>query len=173
MGSVVFITSVAVAAFDVPAKQVGFWLIPMVICSSASSMIFGRLLNRLGARPVMIRGFAVLTAGAALLGVGAANIWLYLLSTLLVGAGVGTVVGGTLRTVVLDEVQPHERAIAQGLVNVGIAVGNLLVVAILGSLADSAGGGLAGLGAAYLAAAGVTAAMVLVSLGLRPGARAR
>ncbi|MBX0329587.1 MFS transporter [Oscillochloris sp. ZM17-4] len=168
MGSVIFIASVAVAAFDTPAQQAGFLLIPMVICSSAASMGFGRLLNQLGARSVMLIGFSILAAGAAMIGLAAAQFWLYMLATLLIGTGVGVVVGGTLRTVVLDEVQPHERGVAQGLVNIGIAVGNLLVVAVLGALADSAGGGLAGLGTAYLAAAGVMVLMMLASFGLRP-----
>ncbi|NNJ12296.1 MFS transporter [Chloroflexales bacterium ZM16-3] len=168
MGSVIFIASVAVAAFNTPAQQAGFLLIPMVIFSSAASMGFGRLLNQLGARAVMLIGFSILTAGAALLGLAAAQFWLYMVATLLIGAGVGVVVGGTLRTVVLDEVQPHERGVAQGLVNIGIAVGNLLVVAVLGALADSAGGGLRGLEVAYLVAAGVMVLMMLVSLGLRP-----
>ncbi|WP_129629361.1 MFS transporter [Candidatus Oscillochloris fontis] len=167
MGSVVFITSVAVAAFNTPAAQVGFWLIPMVICSSAASMIYGRMINRLGARMVMFQGFIILTAGMLILGLGASNFWLYMLATLLIGAGVGTVVGGTLRTVVLEEVQAHERGIAQGLVNMGIAVGNLLVVAVLGAIADSGGGGLQGLSLAYLVAAGVSGVMIVISLALR------
>ncbi|MEI8306893.1 MAG: MFS transporter [Chloroflexales bacterium] len=168
MGSVMFISSVAVAAFNTHPKQAGLLLIPLVICSSAASMGFGRVQNRLGARAVMLWGFGTLVAGSALLGLAAAQFWLYMLSTLLIGAGVGIVVGGTLRTVVLDEVQTHERAVAQGLVNIGIAMGNLLVVAILSALADRAGGGLSGLSVAYLAAAGVMVGMMLISLGLRP-----
>jgi MFS family permease len=167
MGSIVFITSIPVIAFHIPSAQAGFWLIPMVICSSGASMLFGRMLNQLGARKVMFMGFSILTAGMILLGLGGANFWLYLLSTLLIGAGVGTAVGGTLRTIVLDEVQAHERAIAQGLVNVGIAVGNLLVVATLGVLADRAGGGLDGLRMAYLAASVITGVMIAISLALR------
>jgi MFS family permease len=84
-----------------------------------------------------------------------------------VGLGVGIVVGGTLRTIVLDEVAPEERGAAQGLVNIGISVGNLLVVAALGALADAGGGGLAGLSLAYLCAAAVMGAMLLLCLGLR------
>jgi MFS family permease len=168
MGSVIFIASVAVAAFNTPSQQAGFLLLPLVVCSSAASMGFGRLLNQLGARAVMLSGFGTLMLGSALIGLAAAQFWLYMLATLLIGTGVGIVVGGTLRTIVLDEVGPAERGVAQGLVNIGIAVGNLLVVAVLGALADRVGGGLPGLSAAYLAAAGVMVVMMLVSLGLRP-----
>jgi MFS family permease len=167
MGSVIFIASVAVVALEIPAQQAGFLLIPLVLASSATSVIFGRLLNRLGARTVLLWGFGLLSAGSLLIGTEATNFWLYMLATLLIGAGVGIVVGGTLRTIVLDEVEPHERGAAQGLVNIGIAVGNLLVVAILSALADSFGGGLQGLSVAYLTAGSLAATMMLFTLGLR------
>jgi MFS family permease len=168
MGSVMFISSVAVAAFNTPAQQAGLLLIPLVLCSSGAAMGFGQLLNRMGARVVMLCGFGALAAGTALLGLLGAQFWIFMLATMLIGTGVGIVVGGTLRTVVLDAVQADERGAAQGLVNICIAVGNLLVVAVLSALADRAGGGLSGLSVAYLAAAGVMATMMAVSLGLRP-----
>ena len=76
-------------------------------------------------------------------------------------------VGGTLRAIVRDEVPVADRGAAQGLVNIGISVGSLLVVATLGALADMLGGGVAGLSQAYLACAGVMGGMALLVLGLR------
>lgn len=168
MGSVIFISSVAVAAFNTPARKAGLLLIPLVLCSSGASMGFGRIQNRLGARAVMLWGFGTLAVGSALIGLVAAQFWFYMLATLFVGAGVGIVVGGTLRTVVLDEVDQLQRSAAQALVNIGIAIGNLLVVAVLSALADHEGGGLHGLSVAYLAATGVMLAMMVLSLRLRP-----
>jgi MFS family permease len=168
MGSVIFISSVAVAAFDTPSQKAGLLLLPLVLCSAAASAIFGRLQNRMGARTVMLWGFGTLLVGMALIALGAAGFALFMIATLFIGAGVGIVVGGTLRTVVLDEVSAKERSAAQALVNIGIAVGNLMVVAVLSVLADRAGGGLAGLQVAYGAAAGVMLTMLGVSLRLRP-----
>lgn len=162
MGSVIFISSVAVAAFSTPPDQAGFLLLPLVLASSAGSVGFGRLLNRLGARNVLLWGFGTLAAGAALLGVPAPPLWLFLLATVLFGLGVGIVVGGTLRTIVLDEAPPAVRGAAQGLINIGISVGNLLAVAALGAVADRAG-----LYAAYLACAAVTLVMIALTLGIR------
>lgn len=162
MGSVIFISSVAVAAFSTPPDQAGFLLLPLVLASSAGSVGFGRLLNRLGARNVLLWGFGTLAAGAALLGVTAPPLWLFLLATVLFGLGVGIVVGGTLRTIVLDEAPPAVRGAAQGLINIGISVGNLLAVAALGAVADRAG-----LYAAYLACAAVTLVMIALTLGIR------
>jgi MFS family permease len=86
---------------------------------------------------------------------------------MLIGLGVGIVVGGALRTIVLNEVSAEQRGAAQGLVNVGTSVGSLLVVASLGALADAMGGGMAGLAAAYLVCAAVMVVMLLLCLGLK------
>ena len=166
MGSVIFITSVAVAAFDTEPRKAGLMLLPLVLCSAVASAGFGRVLNRLGARTVMLSGFAALTIGSGLIGVAAQHYWVFMLASLFIGTGVGIVVGGTLRTVVLDEVSADQRSAAQALVNIMIAIGNLLVVATLSALADYAGGGLAGLGAAYLAATAVMVLMMGLSLAL-------
>jgi hypothetical protein len=70
--------------------------------------------------------------------------------------------------VVLDEVDAKQRTAAQALVNIGIAIGNLMVVAVLSALADRAGGGLVGLKSAYLAATIVMLVMMAISLRLQP-----
>ncbi|MFQ3661552.1 MAG: MFS transporter [Chloroflexaceae bacterium] len=168
MGSVIFVSSVAVAALGFAPERAGLLLMPMVAVSSVGSVVFGRLLNRLGSRRVLIIGFSNVALGSALLSLAGAGLWMFLIASALIGHGVGIVVGGTLRTIVLNEVAPQQRGAAQGLVNVGIAVGNLLVVALLGFVADVFGSGMAGLGAAYLTSAVVTGAMTLLSFGLRP-----
>jgi MFS family permease len=170
MGSVIFISSVAVAAFDTPSQKAGLLLLPLVLCSAVASAGFGRVLNRLGPRVVMLAGFATLAIGSGLIGIGASSFVVFMLASLFIGTGVGIVVGGTLRTVVLDEVSASQRSAAQALVNIMIAIGNLLVVAVLSALADNAGGGLHGLQVAYLAATGVMTGMLLLSLRLAPRA---
>lgn len=169
MSSVIFIASVAVAGLGIAPNQAGLLLIPLVIASSAGSVIFGRLLNSLGSRMVLLIGFGTLAIGAALLALTRPELglWLFLPATMLIGLGVGIVVGGALRTIVLNEVTAEQRGAAQGLVNVGTSVGSLLVVASLGALADAAGGGMAGLSVAYLACAAVMVVMLLLCFGLK------
>ena len=166
MGSVIFITSVAVEAFKTPSTKAGLLLLPLVLCSAVASAGFGRGLNALGPRVVMLAGFACLTIGSGLIGIGAAHFAVFMIASLFIGTGVGIVVGGTLRTVVLNEVSASQRSAAQALVNIMIAVGNLLVVAVLSALADLAGGGLHGLRVAYLTATAVMAGMLVLSMRL-------
>jgi predicted MFS family arabinose efflux permease len=167
MGSVIFISSVAVAAFGTAPSKAGLLLLPLVLCSSVASALFGRWQNTLGPRRVMLSGFGTLAIGSVLIAMAAQIFWVFIVATLFIGAGVGIVVGGTLRTVVLDEVDAKQRTSAQALVNIGIAIGNLMVVAVLSALADRAGGGLVGLKSAYLAATGVMLAMMATSVRLR------
>jgi MFS family permease len=171
MGSVIFISSVAVEAFGTPSTRAGLLLLPLVLCSAVASAGFGRVLNTLGPRVVMVSGFAALAVGSGLIGVGASNFVVFMLASLCIGTGVGIVVGGTLRTVVLDAVSAAQRSAAQALVNIMISIGNLLVVAVLSALADLAGGGLRGLSVAYLAATAVMVGMLVLSLRLPPRAR--
>lgn len=168
MGSVIFITSIAVAAFNTPSKKAGLLLLPLVVCSAVASAGFGRIQHTVGARAVMLWGFGTLGIGSGLIGFFAAHFWMYMVATLFIGTGVGIVVGGTLRTLVLNEVTVRERSAAQALVNIGIAIGNLMVVAVLSFLADQAGGGLAGLSVAYRAATAVMLVMMVISLRLQP-----
>ncbi|MDP3236819.1 MAG: MFS transporter [Myxococcales bacterium] len=167
MGSIIFISSIAVEAFGVTPQRAGLLLLPLVLASAGGSMGFGRVQHRLGARSVLFWGFGTLFAGAALLGTVGAHVAGFLVATVLIGLGVGIVVGGALRTLVLDEVEPARRSAAQALVNIFIAIGNLLVVAVLSFLADASGGGLAGLSRAYLVAAAVMLVMIGLCFGLR------
>ena len=168
MGSVIFVASVGVAALGVSSQRAGLLLLPLVLASSVASVGFGRVQHRLGGRRVLGTGFALLAAGSALVTLLAAQPWRFVLATALIGAGVGVVVGGTLRTIVLDEVDARQRGAASALVNIGIAVGNVLVVATLSALADRAGGGMAGLRIAYGSATLVHLAMLATSRRLRP-----
>ncbi len=169
MGSVVFISSVAVHGLAVDPKQAGLLLLPLVVVSAVGSMGFGRLLNSLGSRRVLLIGFGTLAVGSVMLTFTGPSLglWIFMPASMLIGLGVGIVVGGTLRTIVLNEVSPEQRATAQGLINVATSVGSLLVVAALSALADAEGGGMRGLSVAYLTAAVLMVVMFLLSLGLK------
>ncbi|MCA2979290.1 MAG: MFS transporter [Myxococcaceae bacterium] len=168
MGSIIFVSSLAVSAFGVTAERAGLLLIPLVLASAAGSMGFGRLQHRLGARAVLGTGFGALVLGAGLLGAVTESWASFFVATTLLGLGVGVVVGGTLRTMVLDEVGAAERGAAQALVNIFISIGNLLVVATLGAVAEGAGGGTPGLSRAYLVVAFVMLVMAGVAATIGP-----
>jgi len=161
MGSIIFITSVAVN-FGVPISQAGFFLLPLVFLASITSIIAGRLLPRIGGRLAMLSGYSQLTIGTGLLGLPAAPFWLFVLATLIMGSGLGIVVGGTLRALVLEEVAAGDRGVAQSVINISISIGTLIAVAVMASIADAFD-----LATAYLACTGAMGLMTIISLALR------
>lgn len=143
MGGIAFLASMATQGFGVSTPHAGFVLLPLVLFSMISSMGSGRLLNRLGARTLVVAGFAALTFGyvgtalAALLHFG--GLIAYLCFTAVVGLGVGILVGGALRSVALHEAPEDLRATAQGLINLFNGIGSLVATAAISGLADALG----------------------------------
>ncbi|HET9823565.1 MAG TPA: MFS transporter [Burkholderiaceae bacterium] len=162
MGSVIFLTSIATLAHGVTPARAGFVLLPMVLCSMLASTISGRQLHRLGPGPLLVAGFGCLALGYAASALAGGPLWVFLAATMPVGLGVGVVVGGALRSVAIDEAPPQVRGAAQGLINIFTSVGTLLAAAVVGAVADFAGGGADGFGHAYL---GVAACMLLMAWG--------
>jgi MFS family permease len=172
MGSVIFLTSIATHAYGVTTQNAGFVLLPLVVCSMLGSGGGGRLLNRLGARSMILMGFAMLSLGYGLSAITSQGLWLFLVASLPVGLGVGIVVGGALRSIAIDEAPVAVRAAAQGLINICTAVGTLVSAASISAVADLAGGGTEGFSKAYVLVAALMLAMLLVALGLRKKADA-
>jgi multidrug resistance protein len=167
MGSVIFVASIATVGFGVTANRVGFVLLPLVIASMVGSTGAGRLLNRIGARNLLVIGFGLLAAGYAAVSITGYGLTAFLAATVPVGLGIGVVVGGALRSIAIDEAPESMRTSAQGLINIFNAIGTLLAAAAVSAIADFKGGGTAGFGIAYLLVAVLMALALLLTLGLR------
>jgi MFS family permease len=142
-------------------------LLPLVLCSMVGSMAAGRLLNRLGARNMVIFGFALLTLGYLQSAVPETGFAAFLAASVLVGIGLGVVVSGALRTIAIDEAPPALRGTAQGLINIFNAVGTLLAVTCISAIADFDGGELTGFSHAYGALVVSMFVMLLMAFGLK------
>ena len=167
MGGIVFLTSIATLAYGVSVESAGLALLPLVLCSMVGSMAAGRLLNRLGARSMVIFGFALLTLGYLQSAVPQTGMTAFLIASVLIGIGVGVVVSGALRTIAMDEAPPAQRGTAQGLITILNAVGTLLAVTCISAMADFEGGELTGFSHAYLALALSMLVMLWVAFGLK------
>ncbi len=173
MGSVVFLTSIATLAYDVLPDHAGFVLLPLVVCSIVGSAGAGRLLNRMGARALILIGFALLAVGYGASAIMSYGLIGFLAASMPVGLGVGVVVGGALRSIAIDEAPPELRGTAQGLINICTSIGTLLSAAAIGAVADFSGGGTAGFGIAYLVVAALMVVMLGIALRLRKDGIAR
>ena len=169
MGGIVFLTTVATLAYGVSIERAGLALLPLVVCSMVGSMAAGRLLNRLGARLLMIFGFALLTLGYLQSAVPQTGYAAFMVASVLVGIGVGVVVSGALRSITIDEAPAALRGSAQGLINIFNAVGTLLAVTWISAIADFEGGGLKGFAIAYLVVGLSMLVMLVAAFGLKKG----
>lgn len=161
MGAVGFLASYATQAYGVEPRTAGFLLLPLVLASMAGAAGGGRAMHALGPKRLLLGGFGALAAGYAGMGFAAQGLWVFIVASLPVGLGVGIVVGGSLRSIAIDEAPASARTVAQGVINVATAVGTLTSASVVSAVADFAGGGAAGFAQAY---AGV-AAVMLVALG--------
>jgi MFS family permease len=167
MGGIVFLTSIATLAYGVSVEHAGLALMPLVLCSMVGSMAAGRLLNRLGARNMVIFGFGLLTLGYMQSAVPQTGFAAFVVASVLVGIGLGVVVSGALRTIAIDEAPPAQRGTAQGLINIFNAVGTLLAVTCISAIADFEGGELTGFSHAYLVLGLSMLVMLLMAFGLK------
>ena len=167
MGSIIFLTSMATLGFGVTSQRAGFVLLPLVISSMMGSAGSGRMLNRVGARGLLLAGFALLAVGYGASAITAYGLPFFLAASVPVGLGLGIVVGGALRSIAIDEAPVPLRATAQGLVNIFNATGTLTAAAAISAIADFSGGGASGFGMAYVVVAITMLAMLAVTLRLR------
>jgi EmrB/QacA subfamily drug resistance transporter len=165
--AVVFIPALVVAAFGVTSSTASFMLVPAVLAMGVGAPLSGRMLDRFGARMVVVLGTALLTAGMLLVSLLSINLVLFYLAAILVGLGLSSLLGASLRYIMLNEAPASDRAAAQGALTIFISVGQLLSGALVGAVAASRGGGVTGYQAAYLLVGIVALVLTLLSSGLK------
>ncbi|GIK72847.1 MAG: MFS transporter [Chloroflexota bacterium] len=168
--AVLFLPSLAVAAFAVSESQASFMLLPLVVALFIGSPVAGRLLDKIGSRMVIIGGTALLTAGMLLLWLLGVNLVAYYVAGVLVGLGLSSLLGAPIRYIMLNEVGVDDRAAAQAVATVFTSVGQLVGAASVGAVVASMGGGVSGYSAAYLTIGVVALLLTVLAFGLKPRA---
>jgi EmrB/QacA subfamily drug resistance transporter len=119
--------------------RAGLAFLPMTLCIVAGSTAASRLVGRLGAKPILIAGMALLTAGLfwftdiSVTGTYAGSM---LVPSLLTSLGIGLAfVPATISAVA--GVEPQEAGLASGLVNTARLFGGALGLAILAAIATA------------------------------------
>jgi EmrB/QacA subfamily drug resistance transporter len=166
-GVIVFLPSLAVAAYGVSVSTASYMTLPVVLAMAVGSPLAGRLLDKIGARVVVIAGTLLLTAGMLVLGLLGAQLWAFYVASTLIGLGLASLLGAPIRYIMLNEAPPEDRTAAQGAVTVFTGVGQLISGALVGAVAASGGGGISGYTLAYLVSGGVALLLLPLALGLR------
>jgi MFS family permease len=165
--AVVFVPALLVATFGVTESTASFMLVPVVLAMAVGSPVSGRLLDHSGSRVVVLLGTALMTVGMLLVGFLAASLALFYVSAVLFGLGLSILLGAALRYIMLNEAPASERASAQAVLTIFTSVGQLVGGALMGAVAASRGGGVAGYSASFLLLGVVMLLLTLASLGLK------
>lgn len=166
--SLVFMPLLAVAALrGVSPSQASYLLMPVVLAMAFGSPTAGRLLDKFGSKVVILSGSIILAVGMLLLALFPASMVMFILAGVFIGLGLSALLGAPVRYITLNEVDPSQRSVAQGVVAVFGSVGQLLGSALVGAVAASLGGGVKGYSAAFLMIAVLGVALVLVASGLK------
>ncbi len=165
--SLVFIPLLTIAAFKVSSSTSSFMLMPAVIAMALGSPGFGRMLDKKGAKPVIVFGISVMTAGFFLLGIFTESLVMFYVTTFLIGFGLSGMLGAPIRYILLSEVAEEHRSAAQGVMSVFSSAGQMISAAVIGSLVSSFGSSANAYGLAYLAIGVFSTLLFVFSLLLR------
>ncbi len=133
----VLLSAYAGVAFEVSRSTASYLLLPLVLGVAVGAPIAGRLLDRVGVRPVVTTAAALIASGMGVVAV-ASTLALHLVGTVILGLGLSGVLGSSLSYILLAEAGAEERTVAQGLSTIFLAVGQLTGAALLAALAASA-----------------------------------
>lgn len=130
----VFIPTFVVQQFSVSPSTASFMLIPFVLATAVGSPLFGRMIDRYGAKKIIIAGLLLLAAGFYLIAVTGTSRELYYLSGVLVGLGLSVLAGSSLRYIILNNTSAEDRATSQGMLTIFTSVGQITGTAVIGLL---------------------------------------
>jgi MFS family permease len=168
--SMTLVPEFAEAALGLPAGAGGYYVIAVGATSLFGPPLGGKLIDRLGARPVLAAGLAVLAAGylfLALVTVAHPAFWTVVAGLVVVGLGMGFAMGAPLNYMILENTRPEEAGSAVATVTLVRQVGTSLAPSFfLGFVASDAG--VAGWRPVMLAVAACGLAALALTLRYRP-----
>ncbi len=135
--SFVYIPTFVVKEFAVSPSTASFMLTPFVLATAVGSPVFGRMIDRYGARKIIIAGLILLASGFYLLSVTKSVKGIYYLSGVLVGLGLSVLAGSSLRYIVLNNTSAEDRATSQGMLTIFTSVGQITGTAVIGMVIAS------------------------------------
>jgi MFS family permease len=165
--ALVFMPTLAVAALGVSKSLSSYLLMPVVLAMAFGSPMVGRLLDRVGSKNVVMAGTALLALGMLLLGLFSTSLALFIAAGVVIGLGLSALLGAPIRYIMLSEAAPADRAAGQGVMTLFTSTGQLLSGAMVGAVAASQGGGVAGYSTAFLVIAAVALALAGLSFALK------
>lgn len=133
-----FVPLFAQGALGVSATAAGSFLTPLMLAWVSASIVGGRLLIRMGSRPLVIAGLALLVIGFAAMTTSTPRtpVWMMVVELVVIGVGLGLTML-TLLIAVQHAVPREQLGIATSLNQFFRSIGGAMGVALLGALMTS------------------------------------
>jgi MFS family permease len=161
----VFIPKFVVQNFSVTPSAASFMLTPFVLATAIGSPVFGRLIDKYGAKKIVITGLLLLSAGFFMLSTSGNQKIIYYISGVLVGLGLSVLAGSSLRYIILNNTTAEDRATSQGMLTIFISIGQITGAAVIGLLLASMTGSNI-FGTIFTGVSILLLVMILLSFGL-------
>ena len=165
MAGTYYLSTYASMAFGLEYSEAAYILLPMTIASLITTMLVGKLLDKIGAKPIMVVGGFITAIGMLILSYSS-NLYIFGISVILIGIGNASIVGNALYYIFLDETEKSERASGQAMLNILLNAGSLLGGAILALALDFSASGAASFRNVYVYLAVIYVILTVFSLGL-------
>jgi MFS family permease len=130
----VFIPHMAGDAFHTTAAKASFLLIPFVLAMAIGSPLFGRMLDKTGSKVVILIGLVLMIIATTMLSLFASNFSLFITAGVFFGLGLSILSGSSLRYIMLNEVDIHQRALTQGLLTIFVSMGQITGGAVVSGI---------------------------------------
>ena len=165
--AIVFLPSFAVISLSLSTSTASLMVLPLVIAMAISAPLIGKLLDKFGSKKVMFTGSFILIAGLFILSFFASSFYIFIISGIILGLGLITIIGAPLRYIMLSESPEKYRASGQALININASAGQLVGGALVGGIIASKGGTYAGYEFAYISVGVAAVIMLFLTIGLK------
>jgi MFS family permease len=135
-GALFFLPFALIQVQGFPAALAGTVFLPLTLIMGTLSRWSGGLLDRFGAKWLLVVGPTIASFGFGLLAlpIGGQSYWAFLVPMTILGLGMVVTVA-PLTTTVIEAVPAHQTGVAAGVNNAVASLANLLAVAVLGAAA--------------------------------------
>jgi EmrB/QacA subfamily drug resistance transporter len=164
---IIFVPTLAILAFQLGISLASFTLLPLVATTVIGAPLFGYVLDRRGSRFVITIAAIILVVGLILLSFSTDNLFIFLISGLIIGLGLSGILGAPLRYIVLNEAPMKDSAAAQGILSINTSFGQIIGAAILGAIISSQGSQISGYGTSYAFLAVIAFVMLVIAFTLK------
>ena len=141
--SLVLVPELAEYAMGDPLGSGGYYVLAIGLTSFVTTPVGGKIIDRVGPKPVIVTGLAVSIAGLlflALVAIAAPSFATFVIGLAIVGAGMGMAMGAPTNYMILESVDPEDSTSAIATITLIRQIGTSLAPAVFVGLIASAPG---------------------------------